>query len=107
MMDDVSQIVAITEYPRARLRMKLELQTALAALGARLHPHFGHTFADWRRVNKTSGVTNRVEHTLRGQRGLDRISDVLLMNREMYLRALALDVFEVVVNVVGHDLVDL
>jgi hypothetical protein len=29
------------------------------------------------------------------------------MNREMYLRALALDVFEVVVNVVGHDLVDL
>src|SRR5262245_64968032 len=91
MMNDVSQVVAITEYPRARLRMKLELQTSLGAFGARLHPHFGHTFADRRGVNKTCDVTDRVEHTLRGQRGLKRISDVLLMNHEMYLRALALD----------------
>jgi hypothetical protein len=62
MVDDVSQVVAITEYSRARLRMELELQTPLSAFRARLHPHFGHTFGDRRRVNKTCGMTDRIEH---------------------------------------------
>jgi hypothetical protein len=58
MVDDVSQVVAITEYSRARLRVKLELQTPLTAFGARLHPHFGHTFGDRRRVNETCDVAD-------------------------------------------------
>jgi len=43
---------------RARLRVKLELQTPLGAFGARLHPHLGHAFGDGWSVDKTCDVTD-------------------------------------------------